>query len=105
MIELIVIELIVIELIVIELIVIELIVRRRPFASFVSFATDCKPVLAVRGAGGSAGFLDCDAAGDAAFVFADATSLLLGDEFELADFAGEFAAVSPIGCEPSFDGD
>src|SRR4051812_18383260 len=68
-----------------------------------SFARDCKPVLAVRGAGGSAGFFDCDADGDAAFVFADATSLLLGDECELSDFA-EAAADSGIGGEPSFNG-
>jgi hypothetical protein len=75
------------------------------FASFVSFARDCRPVLAVRGAGGSARFLACDAAGDTVFAFADATSLLFGVELESADFAEEFAAVSLIGCEPSFDGD
>ena len=68
---------------------------------FLSFARACWPVLAVRDAGGSAGFLDCDDIGDAAFGLSDATSLLFGVEFESADFAGEVAAVSPIGCERS----
>ena len=74
-------------------------------AAFVSFASACRPVLAVRGAGGSAGFLDCDVAGDAVFVLSDATSLLFGVELEPADFAGEVGTVSPIGCECSLAGD
>jgi hypothetical protein len=73
--------------------------------AFTLLAAACEPLVAVRDAEGSVGFLVCDVVGDAVFGFSDATSLLLGVEFESAVFAGEVAAVSPIGCERSLDGD
>ena len=73
--------------------------------AFMSFARACRPVLAVREAGGSVGFLDCDDVGDAAFALSDARSLLFGVGFEPAAFAGEVAAVSLVDCERSLNGD
>jgi hypothetical protein len=63
------------------------------------------PLLAVRGACGSAGFLACGVVGNAVLFCSDAETLLLGDEFELADGTGEATAAGFIGCELSFASD